>query len=431
MCKLTSPARAACTALMLLALLAGAVLGGEPAEDDAIPWYEWDRLTGDWFGARTRLEDDGIEFEASASFVWQALHKGGLRSIPGGKLTADWDAELSLDTEKLGLWPGGTFGILAEGSKGTGIDERYVDSLIGVNDDDGDYSRFHAEVTEYFYEHEFSDKLTVRGGMIDGGRDLEGNLYADEYSSNLVATDRTPFPDYGPGLEITAHPTEWLSVAFAGVYIDKDSSVADRDAEFVKGSDWFFAGEVGFKVRIPAGDGAELPGNYRFGAWHDTVRYERLDNERLARGTEGFYISFDQMIYLEAGGVPDAEEDGDGDDEDEDEDECPQGMGVFLRYSYSPSDSTEIEHMWHAGGQYTGIIPGRDRDALGVGMALAQLGGPSSRDTRYDHETIYELYYSIPVSPSTKLTLDLQYVQHPGAEDGSCIIPGFRLEFDF
>lgn len=85
-----SPVRAATVAVVLLALLVVPALGVEPMEDDdELRWYEHDGLTGDWFGSRSWLEDHGVELDVSASFVWQALHKGGIPTSRSTKLTLD------------------------------------------------------------------------------------------------------------------------------------------------------------------------------------------------------------------------------------------------------------------------------------------------------------------------------------------------------
>ena len=433
--RLIMLARGIALALVLLAPHVRYSFGAEPeaeeGEGNDDGWLTWERMTGDWGGARTALEERGLELELEATVVWQANHKGGLRSLPEGKLTTQWAFELALDTEKLGWWPDGTFVVLLEGSKGTGVDDRYVDSLIGVNDDDGDYSRHHARIEEYYYEHAFGRRLLVGAGVFD----FDTGSYGDDPSNSFVDTERVPYPDYAPGLQMIVRPTDWLSLGAVALYIRANNHYVDREVEFAARTDWFFAAEAGVTVSLPLGS-QELPGHYRLGAWHDTVRFERLDDEHTSEGARGYYVYLNQMLYREEGdegdeGTEEDEDEGEADVEEEEDDEEVQGLGVFGRYSYEPDHYGEIKHLWQVGAQYTGPIPGRDRDALGISYAQAQPGASTRRELRYDYESVCDLYYHLAIGGGVELTFDVMYVRHPGAEEGSCFLPGLRLELDF
>ena len=67
-----------------------------------------DRLTGNWFTARTKLEDHGIAFEASLTSDWSSNFQGG-NNTSGSAFRHLFDANLTVDTEKLFDFPGGTF----------------------------------------------------------------------------------------------------------------------------------------------------------------------------------------------------------------------------------------------------------------------------------------------------------------------------------
>src|SRR5213595_2307518 len=70
------------------------------------------RLTGDWGGLRDDLGKQGIVFDVDLLLTPQVNMSGG-RSI-GGNLWGNVDYTLNLDTQKLGLWPGGFFKISAD-----------------------------------------------------------------------------------------------------------------------------------------------------------------------------------------------------------------------------------------------------------------------------------------------------------------------------
>jgi porin len=81
--------------------------------------YEAPGISGDWGGARTWLSDNGVEFSWDLTQSYQGVLDGCF----------DEDAEylgssemiLDLDSEKLGLWPGGFARVAAEGRFGDDI----------------------------------------------------------------------------------------------------------------------------------------------------------------------------------------------------------------------------------------------------------------------------------------------------------------------
>src|ERR1700687_6026187 len=63
------------------------------------------RLTGDWGGLRDELGKKGVVVDVDLLLTPQVVMSGG-RSI-GGDFWGNADYTLNLDTQKLGLWPGG------------------------------------------------------------------------------------------------------------------------------------------------------------------------------------------------------------------------------------------------------------------------------------------------------------------------------------
>ena len=64
-------------------------------------------MTGDWHGRRTLLEERGIVFQSSLTQFYQGVTSGGAEQTfrYGAKL----DLFTELNTEKMGLWKGGSF----------------------------------------------------------------------------------------------------------------------------------------------------------------------------------------------------------------------------------------------------------------------------------------------------------------------------------
>ena len=67
-----------------LVVLAAEPEASQPVAQPRQPWWQWERITGDWGGVRTALEERGVEVSMGLTVVWQANHRGGLRSHPQG-----------------------------------------------------------------------------------------------------------------------------------------------------------------------------------------------------------------------------------------------------------------------------------------------------------------------------------------------------------
>jgi porin len=99
--------------LAALLLLCAALFAPKTWAEDSKTWAEdiWtrDKLTGDWWGARTYLSDHGINFNLRLSQFYQGVTSGGAKrtSEYGGIM----DYIVTVDGHKLGLWKGlGFFG---------------------------------------------------------------------------------------------------------------------------------------------------------------------------------------------------------------------------------------------------------------------------------------------------------------------------------
>ncbi len=131
----------------------------------------------------------------------------------------------------------------------------------------------------------------------------------------------------------------------------------------------------------------------------------------------GFYTSFDQVVFREDPAV-------EGDE---------QGLGLFARYAFAHPESNEIEHFWSVGGQYQGLVPSRDDDVLGLGVAqglLSQNLRASAIDPR--RETVIEVYYNAQLLPWLSVSPDFQWILRPGGVDGrDAFVAGIRLQEAF
>lgn len=128
-------------------------------------------------------------------------------------------------------------------------------------------------------------------------------------------------------------------------------------------------------------------------------------------------------------------------------------LGMFARAGWAdgsvePWDFTDIDRTVQAGFSLNGKDWGRPDDTLGVvgivngisnkHVAFFNAGGlgilvGDGRLTNYGLEKIFEVYYSYALSPSTRFTLDYQFVSNPGynADRGPVNIFAARYRWQF
>ena len=97
--------------------------------------------------------------------------------------------------------------------------------------------------------------------------------------------------------------------------------------------------------------------------------------------------------------------------------------GYYPRF---PGDSVPAESVgdsYVAGCSYRGLLPLRDHDEIGLGIAWTELfqGGTNQ-------ETAVELYYDMRVTPRLNLQPDLQYIATPSGIHRDSLVFGVRFE---
>ncbi|HRX85118.1 MAG TPA: carbohydrate porin [Phycisphaerae bacterium] len=430
-------------AIIVLASLAAGAAGaddpppteptGSTAEERAttsgFAIFEDERLAGDWGGRRTELEEAGIEFNFGLTSVYQHVAHGGANTHNAHEITGSYDLEFGFDLGAMGVIPGGRVYVLAEGSWLDGLsDGGDVGDYFGVNGDAGGDRA--VDVTELWYEQSFFDaRLTVTFGKIDLSAYFETNAYANDetyqfLNNALINSGNVPFPENGLGIALLATPCAWFYFGAGLADAEADARETGLNTAFHGADDFFSVYEVGFTPSWDLGRG-ELPGSYRVGMWYDPRSKERFFNDLGGRRRHvpsrrddvGFYLSLDQTVYVE-----NPKEVGDA-----------QGLGVFLRYSFAHDDVNEIDHFWSAGGQYQGLLPTRDADVLGLGIAQGhfsnRIGLTGDEPSR---ETVIELYYNAEVLPWLHVTPDFQWIVNPGGEGVTdAFVAGLRWQMAF
>jgi porin len=369
-------------------------------------------------------EDEDQEPEEAPGLLGSALHgqggvtveyiytgdvfnnmRGGINTRNATEYLGLFDLALTADLDHYCLSPGGTVFMLAESFHGLGISGNHVGDFQNLDNIDSGRENF--QMSEFWWERGFLDDLIrVRLGKQDanaefGVVDLGGDFV--NASFGMIPNVPMPaWPDQAMGVVTFFRLTEWLDFN-VGVF---DGASDGRSWGFSNTGAVFSIYEFKSQWSLACG---QLPGDFHVGLWYHSDVVEDLANANITHeGNHGVYMGFDQLIWKEC-----------CDEEDD------QGLGAFLQYGWAPDECNEVSDYFGAGLVYKGLVPCRDDDVTGAGVARAmfsdRLGVPSD-------ETTIEVFHKIPLTPYITIQPDMQYICNPSGVEQDAFVAGLRFE---
>lgn len=380
------------------------------------PWWEWEHATGDWAGARPWLDEHGITPEVTYTGEVFSNLRGGINTEEAHEYRGNLDLTVTLDSEAVGLWSGGTFFFYVQNGHGDGISEEHVGDVQMLSNIDADDF---TQLSEYWFKQRvFQDRLGIKLGKQDANVDFCALDYgADFINSSFGVIPTVPMPTFpDPALAAVAFldPAEWMTLGVGAYDGAPNGGTSGFDTTFDGEGGTFGLVELALRTSL-AGRGWH-PGSYRFGLWHHSKDVEELGDAQAPEtfsGNHGFYLAFDQLLLKE---------------HDDPEDE--QGMGAFAQFGWAPEDRNELARYVGGGLIYTGAVPRRDEDIVGVGVAHARFSDRVKRLDGLTHETAVEVFYKARLTPWLSLQPDLQFIVNPGGDGKDALAAGLRFAID-
>jgi porin len=353
----------------------------------------------------SQLRDPGSSISVAPEYYGECFTntRGGISTKDATRYQALLDLPIAFDFEKMRLPIPGKFFLLAQNTHGRGLTEDFVgDSLVLSDIDSFDNI---AQVSEYWWQFGlFDDNMTFRLGKQDLNTEFVYiDLAVDFIQSSFELTPSAGLPSF-------PHPS------MAGLVLMqlKDSlqlKVGVWDA-LANGGSWGFSGndtvvvisELEYKYALREG---QLPGAIALGAAYAS---EGEISGAPFGSTCGYAVQFEQVVYRESTGGANL-----------------QGFGIFAayypRFEDPPIAPKSIGDNFVAGLVYTGLIPKRDWDVVGAGVARAELfqGGTNE-------ETVVELFYKAQLTPRVSLQPDLQYIATPSGIHRDALVAGVRFQ---
>jgi len=188
------------------------------------------------------------------------------------------------------------------------------------------------------------------------------------------------------------------------------------------------------RIKLGGGDGALIVSELEYtdtrtkaaiGYWRYTARFDDVLATRAAGrpvtrgGNQGAYLLVERRLT--------------GENPDE------PGPSGWLRAGVAEDAFNPFEAYVGGGLVYTGPLPGRGEDRLGLAVGMVELGRPYrtalalNGQASDEREINIELTYRAPLAPWLTVQPDVQFVINPGArpELENALVAGLRVEVGF
>jgi porin len=401
--------------LAAIAALLGLFLSSPAFGQEGTPNYSgefWTRstLTGDWGGIRNDLAKKGVTIDFNVTQIGQG-------DVDGGK-KINWqyggrgDLTLNVDTQKLGLWPGGFITVEVEGNWDKSVNPD-TGALSPVNTNQvfpmtgSDQLNIPAVSVTQFLSHHFGvfigkiATITPTSGDMNEFAHGKGDtqFFNTALNFNPAILVAVPYSTLAAGAVIlpTSDPKEAIVSVMA---YDGNGEANSSGFDTVLKGNTAYAGEGRVRTGFFGKTGHQLVGGVystrNFTSLNQNLRII-IENRAIQQeeNTWAIYYNFDQYLY---------------------EPKKEQGVGIFGRFGISDGKANPVHHFYSLGIGGKGAVPGRPLDQFGLGWYYIDVSNPSftgpfATTSFLRDEQGLEAYYNFAITPWARLTPDVQIVR--------------------
>lgn len=412
-------------------------------------FWEGDYLTGNWGGVRDTLSDKGIDVGMQYYVEVWGNTTGGLKR--GAVYTGLLQLDLNLDLEKLAGWKGGSIYTRWLWLSGRDASEDLVGNFFTVSNAAG-FNTFR-NIELWLQQTLWDEKISIRAGQLAADSEFVISDYASYFLNGTFgwpATVYTSLPEGGPGYPMGAPgvrlaftPVEEITIlaaAFQGNVFAQDVNRHGFRWNLNANQGYTYLTEVQYRHDF------WLPGQVKVGAWFSSSEFANSNgSDNTKWGDYGLYFIVDQMLYREPTAPSAASYSKDGKGVSSKKAIVPeaevsnQGLGAFTRFGFQPIDRNFLGFYFDAGLTYTGLIPTRDADTVGLALGYGQLSNGSKQvlasegSVNPSYEIVIEGTYQAQITPWLVIQPDVQYIIHPGGSQdlGNAFVVGGRAVISF
>ena len=328
--------------------------------------------------------------------------------------------DLSLQTENLDLWENGIFRVHIQNTYGQQPSSQLVgDIQVFSNIENKNCSYLY----QFYYQHQWKNM-----SLLIGKQDLNERFFVSEPASHFINSSFGIMPVASLNTPVSIFPSTTLGIIGRYQFSDQQS----LQGAVYNG----LPGEItdcnfGTDLNLDIGHGLfhilewhlqkdifSNPASIKVGGFYHSGKFQSPGDPHVTvRGTSGLYLMVHQGIFRE-------------------NTDHLRGMDLFLQMGHSPDPASLIDSHLTCGFTYTGLIPGAEKDRVGLAVAHASLNNRlrSGLPAAYQAgETALEFTYKHHLTDELVVQPDLQYIIHPGMQTSAnnSVIGMLRLHWAY
>jgi porin len=328
--------------------------------------------------------------------------------------------DLSLQTENQDLWDNGTFRVQIQNTYGQQPSSQLVgDIQVFSNIENKNCSYLY----QFYYQHQWKNAT-----LLIGKQDLNERFFVSEPAGHFINSSFGIMPVASLNTPVSIFPSTTLGIIGRYQFSDQQSlQGAIYNGLPGEITDCNFGTDLNLDIRHGLfhilewhlqKDILSNPASIKVGGFYHSGKYQLPgDHGITVRGASGLYLMVNQGIFREYT-------------------DHNRGMDLFLQMGHSPNPAALIDSHLTCGLTYTGLIPGADKDQVGLAVAHASInnrlmnGHPAAYQAG---ETALEFTYKHHLTDGLVLQPDLQYIIHPGmqASSNNSVIGMLRLHWAY
>lgn len=432
-----------------MSLAVSAQAAGEFGQFDASQY-----ATGDWGGLRKDLYDKGYDF--TLEYVGEAASnvKGGYDHDTTARYSDQFALGVKMDLEKILGWQGADFRFTVTERSGRNVgNDRISDPRAGMFSSPQEvWGRGQTwRLTQMWYRQRYlDDKLDVKVGRFGPGEDF--NSFPCDFQN--LAFCGSQVGNWVGGIWYNWPVSQWAArvkwnfnpelYAQVGAFNQNPSNLETGNGFKLNGSGTkgtIFPVELVWSPRVNG-----LPGEYRLGYYYSTAKADDVSEDvngqqqavtggdfKSHGSKHGWWVVAQQQLTSHNG-------------------DASRGLSVFANATVHDKATNFIDNYQQVGLVYKGLLDGRPKDDIGVGLARIHVNDDARRradlintlngigdydnpafvpvqDTEYDAE----LYYGFHVTNWLTVRPNVQYIKHPGGVDqvDDAVVVGLKVQSKF
>jgi len=318
--------------------------------------------------------DDAVMVEAF--YIGEVVKNLGGGDKKASQTLGTADLSITVDTEGLGLWQGGTWFAEVIYNHGDDPSNFIGDVQTASNIADGKRKR----LQQFWYDHALNDNVSLLLGL----HDLNSEFYASEYAALFLNSSLGIGPEVSGNVGTSLWPEAGLAARLSLHNVQSYVNVVIYDGD--PATRKVDKATEGLMMIIEAG---WLNGEaaYKFGLWQHSAEKAGPDNI-ASPSVAGFYAVVDQPLS--------------------------ENTGVFMQLGLTQANRNEIANYFGAGLVMQEPISGRSDDTLGLAVARAGFSNTHQQANGVlAAETAIEITYDMAITDWLTVHPAYQWIHHP------------------